>query len=510
MPEHLRALVVILILASAVFALALQPCTTLVDQRSCKRWRLLWLGLTLTAFLAHNFWLYAVIATLVLAFAAKRESTPVAPFFLTLFLIPAAPMEIPGFGIIGHLFAVNHIILLELVLLLPTYLRLRVQPDTVPFGRLTSDKLLAAYLLLMALIPFREGSVTGAMRDMFYLLVNVFLPYFVISRSLKTLQDFRAALTAFVLAAAVLAAIAMFEGAKHWLLYRSLEAALDLHWGYSGYLGRADMLRALGTAGQPIALGYLMVVGLGLMLYLKACLPGKPRAGWGGLALIAGGLAASLSRGPWVGAAVAIAAFTATGPRAGRSLMLLLLATLLVFGLLLVLPGGQAVIDLLPWIGSVEPGSVEYRERVFDGALITIMRNPLFGATDFTKYPEMQALIQGQGIIDIVNTYLLIALQYGLIVMALFIAFFGLVTWNVFRTTRRLAEGDEKKLLGRALLVSLVGILATISTVSNITVISVVYWSVAGLAVAYVRMLGEARALQPAQPSLEDATRLTA
>lgn len=491
MPEHLRALIVILILAGLVFMLARRSCSALAGRQTCDHWRNLWLVLTLIAFLAHNFWLYVLAAALILSIAAKRESNLAARFFLLLFLIPAASVQIPGFGIINYLFSIDHILLLELVILLPALIHLQGRGDTLRFGRMAADKILAAYLLLMAVLQFRDATITGLMRDVFYLFVNVFLPYFVISRSVKTIQDFRGALTAFVLAALVLAAIGIFEGIKHWLLYKSLLGALDLHWGYSGYLGRADMLRAQGTAGHAIALGYVMVVGLGLMLYLKEIMPEK-LAGRAGLALIAGGLASSLSRGPWVGAALMIFVFTATGPNALRRLFLLSLSVLLISGVLIVLPGGDKIIDLLPWIGSVEKGGIEYRERIFDGALITIMRNPLFGAVDFTKYPEMQSLIQGEGIIDIVNTYLLIALKYGLVVMGLFIGFFALIVWGIFKQIRRLPDDDrESRLIGRALLASLIGILATLSTVSNITVIPVVYWSFAGLGVAYVRMLRE-------------------
>lgn len=492
MPEHIRALIFILLLAGTLFMLAKKPCGALVGDQTFKRWRLTWFALTLAAFLAHNFWLYALIAVLVLSFAARQEPNRTALFFLTLFLLPAAAVEIPGLGIINHLIAVDHILLLELVILLPAYFQLQMRGDTLSFGRIAADKFLAAYLLLMAALLFRETTATGWLRDIFYLFANTFLPYFVISRSIKSLPDFRGALTAFALAAAVLAAVGIFENARHWLLYKAVEDALGIHWGYTGYLGRADMLRAQASAGQAIAYGYLMAVGLGVMLYIKNLLPEKTAARLG-LALMAGGLAASLSRGPWVGAAVLVAAFTALGPQPARRLATLLAAALLLLAAAAILPGGQKAIDLLPWIGTVEKGGVEYRERVFEGSLVTIDRNPLFGTTDFTKYPEMQDLIQGQGIIDIVNTYLLIALKYGLVVLFLFVAFFGAIVWDVFRQMRRQPPDSEARLLGRTLLACLIGILAIISTVSNITVISVVYWSFAGLGVAYARLAREAK-----------------
>lgn len=41
-----------------------------------------------------------------------------------------------------------------------------------------------------------------------------------------------------------------------------------------------------------------------------------------------------------------------------------------------------------------------------DNSWIVIQRNPLFGSFDFRNTPEMQSMIQGEGIIDIVNTYI--------------------------------------------------------------------------------------------------------
>jgi len=61
-------------------------------------------------------------------------------------------------------------------------------------------------------------------------------------------------------------------------------------------------------------------------------------------------------------------------------------------------------------------------------------------------------------------------------------------------------RSGEPYLLGQALLATLLGILVIIFTVSSITLIPVIYWSVAGLGVAYARMVALARAAEPANP----------
>ena len=487
MPEHFRALVVILVLTGIVFAMARRPAADLIPDRNFTRRRNLWFVLTLLAFVSHSFWVYAGIASIVLTFAGNRERNPVALFFLLLFLIPPATAEIPGFGLVNYFFALNHIRVLALCVLLPAFLVLRKRADTIPFGRTWPDKLLAAYLLLTSLLFLRETTVTDTLRQMLYLFIEVFLPYYVASRALRNLSDFKDALFGFVLAAMVLSLIGLFEYAKHWQLYSAVVYAMGMQWD-PGYLSRGGSLRASATTGQAIALGFVISVAIGFYLYLQEEVRSKLQRSLGAL-LLAGGLYAPLSRGPWIGAAVMIVVFIGTGRKAIKRLMLLAAAGALALPLLAIVPGGQKVLDLLPFIGTVEVENITYRQRLIDNAVIVIQRNPWLGSFNFRSTPEMQSMIQGQGIIDIVNTYIGIALSFGLIGLTLFVVFFASVLQGIRKGMRSFPnEDDEARRLGRALLATLAGILITIVTVSSITVIPVVYWSVAGLCVAYAQM----------------------
>jgi len=171
-----------------------------------------------------------------------------------------------------------------------------------------------------------------------------------------------------------------------------------------------------------------------------------------------------------------------------------------------ILPGGQKVLDLLPFIGSVETENITYRHRLIENSMIVIQRNLWLGSFDYRSTPEMQALTQGQGIIDIVNTYVAIALQMGVIGLTLFVGFFATIALGIRKAMRSYPnKDDEARRLGRALLATLAGILITIITVSSITVIPVVYWSVAGLGVSYAQM---ARKLKRAEIASNKSTLL--
>ncbi|HEV7476512.1 MAG TPA: hypothetical protein VGO02_02110, partial [Burkholderiales bacterium] len=104
---------------------------------------------------------------------------------------------------------------------------------------------------------------------------------------------------------------------------------------------------------------------------------------------------------------------------------------------------------------------------------------------------------QGEGIIDIVNTYLGIALASGFVGLSLFCGFFLVVLVELLAAVRRAGGRDgEPYALGQALFCALLGILVTICTTSSIGLIPVIYWSIAGLAQAYARVAAPARAAE--------------
>lgn len=256
-----------------------------------------------------------------------------------------------------------------------------------------------------------------------FIFYRCFLPYYVASRAVRSLNQLREALQTFVIAAMLIAVIATFEFSRHWLLYRAVIDTMGIDWGYSSYLGRSGSLRAIASAGHAIALGFALTVALGFCLAILPALQNR-LAKLLVFAPLSIGLFSSLSRGPWVGATIILIAFIATGRHAARRLVMLAVAGLVSLPLLSALPGGQKLLDLLPFIGNVEKSNIDYRERLLENSLIVIQRNPWLGSVDFLKTPEMEEMRQGQGIIDIVNTYISIALGSGLIGLALFSGFF--------------------------------------------------------------------------------------
>lgn len=488
MPEYLTALIYLMLLSAAFFVYANKPVAAIIGQVHFAQRRNLWLGLTLAAFLAPNFWFWALIAIPFLLYAKRQESNAPALFFFILFALPFGYIEVPAWGLLNYFFNLSYQRMLSLFILLPAFLSLIRQAETLPFGRIGSDRILAAFLLLTAILYLRGTTGTDALRQTFYLFTDVFLPYFVISRSLKNMQTFKDAMLSLVIAIMLLALIAIMESLKNWLVFRLVIRVFELQASLSGYLGREGMLRVSASVGHPLALGYLMMVGTGFYLFLQGSFQSK-FVRRSGVVLLAAGLIAPLSRGPWMAVCLLFIIFIATGRNSARRLMGSALAVIFALLLISVLPGGERVINLLPFIGTTETDNIEFRQRLITNSIIVIQRNPWLGSVNFLEEPEMLAMYEG-GTIDVVNTYIGVTLAKGFIGLGLFVGFFILVLTGIKRAMNTIADRDsEEYLLGRVLLATLLAILFLIFTTSSISVIPLVYYSVAGLGVAYAQMV---------------------
>lgn len=489
MPEHLRALIVILVLAGACFLLARQAAGeyAMADEDFVRR-RNLWFGVTLIAFLAHNFWIFLLLAGTVLFVARKREWNPIALYLFLLFALPSFGAEISGLGVIRQLLEIDYARLLSITILLPAAVQLWPRSHSAGPVYRTADFCVLAYSVLQLALRFEVDSATNTARYGVYALLDVGLPYYVASRSLRDPRAFRDAMMSFVVACMIVATIAMFEYLRHWLLYRSLPDALGATGGVGNYQERGGALRAQVTTGHPIPLGYLMTVALGVHMYVKR-LTSKAAIWWLGFAALSGGLIASLSRGPWIGAAIVAVLFMLCSPRAAANLTKGLLSLTVVGALVLISPLGESVVDHLPFVGTVEAENITYRQRLFEVSLLVISQNPFFGSFDYLYRPEMQELVLG-GMIDIVNSYIGVALSSGLVGLSLFAGAFLAACAAVWSARQRVPDPDDEiRILGTALLATLVGIMVVIFTVSSITVVPLVYWTFIGIAASYFAML---------------------
>jgi O-antigen ligase len=188
-----------------------------------------------------------------------------------------------------------------------------------------------------------------------------------------------------------------------------------------------------------------------------------------------------------VGAAAVYLAFRAVGARALSGVVKGVGIAFIIVVLIAISPIGNRIAEVLPIMGRTADFSITYRERLAGRGWELVLAHPLFG--DQFPWPRLEDLRQGEGIIDIVNSYLGVALNYGLVGLFVFMSFIILATVQVFRRAKKLADSDsDLALYGASLAACIVGILVMIEGNSFNLGAEKMFYVLAGLATAYARL----------------------
>ncbi len=496
MPESLRALVVILVLALPTMAWAQSAMSTPTMNRPAHGpgyWQL-WLTVTLFAFTIPSLALFLVFVSLFLMAFVVKKPNPMAQFMVLILAIPSVWFVVPAFGLIDHLAEFDFVRLVILVFLVPAFFLLGNDPADGRAGRLW----VLLFLGWLFALTFMATNFTTFLRTVFQTLLDVLVPFEIGRRSVRRIDDLQRISTAFVTVAAGLSLIAIFEYSRHWLLYASLPAWWGTTWGLGHYLDRGGALRAQATMGQPINLGYVLAIAFVLALP-RSQYGGRPRRRLPMLILIAGGLFASLSRGPWLGAIAGCLIYLALKPKAARTLLITLFLGAFTIVVLPLVPGGEKIYNLLPFVGKSDVGSETYRHDLLLGFWDLLVANPITGVPDYDTRPELQYLRQGEGIIDLVNTYLGVAVGSGFPGLLLFIFAHSVVLFGLWRSLKRFsAEGRD---LASAFLAAYLAAMLIIATTSSIGPIATVYWSFAGIASGLIMLANKDRVVVRRRPA---------
>ena len=479
---NLKALIVVTILAITIFALAKPICLRFMGESDFARRRNIWLVLTVVAFASPSFWLFVIVATPLLAWGGNKDSNPVAFYLFTMHIIPpTVHLEIPTV-LINHLFELNLYRILSLVVLLPTAWRVIRSGERLASGTGWVDVFILSFaaLQLLSFLPYE--SITNAGRRGFLLFIDAVLVYYVVSRICTSRKRIVDAMASFAVICGIFAAIALFESIKGWLLYHELATV----WGVPArlpYLLRDDILRAAAAVGHSLALGYALAIGLGFWLYLRTLTQPLRFARFVTIGLCVG-LLAAYSRSPWIVAVIIYFAYVSQGPRGGVRFSKALFVASMLTAIVLVSPIGHRVIENLPFVGSVDAANVIYRERLAKASWQLIQQHPWFG--DPFVLQHLQSLRQGEGIIDLVNTYAAVAMFYGLVGLVLFLAPAFIATGGALRAARWSASRDaDLSRLGANLVACMLGTLVMMTAGSFGTILEKMYYVLVGLAVGY-------------------------
>src|SRR5881394_679400 len=128
MLNNLKALVVVLAIGWAVFAFCRPICLNFMTKEAFARRRNVWLALTIVAFVSPSFWIYAMVALVVLAWAAARDENPLALFGITMFVIPNVSFYIPTV-LVNNLFDLTQYRILSMAVVIPAMFRKQFAGD---------------------------------------------------------------------------------------------------------------------------------------------------------------------------------------------------------------------------------------------------------------------------------------------------------------------------------------------------------------------------------------------
>lgn len=493
----LKALAIVLGLSLAVFILGKPLLSRIVAEKDYAVRRNAWIAITAAAFLVSNFWLYSLVSAIIVVYSARRDSNPAALYLFLLLAAPPLADLLPTFGLLTTSIYYDHLRGLSFVLLLPLLSTVWQRNADGTASRLTGvDKLVLAYVVLQFVLLFPSRQATANIRAVLLLGTDILLPYFVISRAVRSKAMLADCMASYVLAMMVLSPIAVFEMLKGWALYAMVAERWDLV-GTIHYLTRGSFLRGQVTSGHSLVLGYCLAVGMCMWLYVQTHVPKTWGRSLGTLNLV-GGLVGSLARGSWVGSLIGSVTYFAVGPRGASRLLKAGIVGGIVAAVAILSPWGGEIIDHLPFVGSVDADNVTYRQRLAEVSWNVIMQNPLFGTPNYLE--QMEEMRQGEGIIDIVNVYAAVALAYGFAGLSCFVGALGLGLFNCFRAVRHFAATDpDYAMMGASLIACLTSGIVMMGTVSPYLSIPYLNWSLLGLAWAYVR-LAESHAVHDIQP----------
>lgn len=262
--------------------------------------------------------------------------------------------------------------------------------------------------LFLFLLSFRGTSFTDGMRIGINYLALFFLTAMIVSRS-RAPDWIASAIYALISAGLLASFISVFESMRVWLLFADM---MGMYGGITNeavalYKFREGLLRSVGAQGN-LQSGLILSTALIAFALIRRQLSGT----WvflGLLTVLAAGLLFTLSRGPVLVGLGVVLLFELFRSKASSIPQLAIF-----FGLVYGLVVATGLIDLLQGMFQLENDfNFNYRVRLFDASVVVILNHFLTGTEHFIGILAGQGLLQGEGIVDIVNTYLQIGLEFG-------------------------------------------------------------------------------------------------
>ncbi len=300
-------------------------------------------------------------------------------------------------------------------------------------SRLDWDLVALAVVLMISIAVARDNSVSHHLRVLVETSFSLALPYYIASRGLRSSEDLRSAMLWLSAGGIVVASLLVFELWKAWPVYNQLYRINELPTVLLVKV-RAGMLRAGGPFVEPTSAAMVLAMCT-LALYLSREFFRNRRSHALLIVIVLVGLIAPQSRGAWIGVGIAVAAADIL-----RGHYAQLARKLFVVGgaMSLLFLAAQFNSDLSETMGlsGGSSATTDYRRLLLDRGLEEFANRPVLGHSMKELEPKLPDLVQGEGIIDFVNTYIWVMLVAGLVGLIIFVAPFAYFLGSIIRFGR--------------------------------------------------------------------------
>lgn len=409
--------------------------------------------------LVQNMVLYQVALALCFICTVKKPEDIVVRYILMLLLLPNAPLYIgTDSWYVGTMKSSG---VLAVAAIIATFM----QSSGTNFAA-KPGKILAPDLLVMGMFSIMLFWAVGFdnshefVRGAIYW-GNLLLLYVPLRLNILGRNEYRRALAVVSAAAIILSVLALYEAREHWALYDTVNFLLDFHRSFTNNINfRGGLMRASVTMSGPLMLASVLSFAL-LATYVA-----RPyfRTNWGwiiAMVLIVMGNLACQSRSNALGGLITLILLMALLRKWG-AIAGLAGAAAIALALILAMPGGgkknaDGTDSALFASGEkYEHNGVQYsdyRTLLFARGVEVGMRHPITGQPLYKSVLALSDIEQGQHIVDLVNSYLVIFLVSGFPGLIFFVGLIFL-TFGQMLSTRSKNESPEAKSLRAYLLVS--------------------------------------------------------
>ncbi len=402
--------------------------------------------------------IFAFFALLILI---NKDNPPIITIVFFIATLGASPVWLhhafsaPG---INYLLTLSFDRVAVIALLLPLFFQLS-KSSRLKFN--LTDVLVCAFVICTTILTFREGKITNVMRHLIDSSLIYIVPYFVISRFVRTIKDLHYCSLGILLLSVMLCAVLVISQLVQIDIYEAVNprSRYNVIREYrGGFLRLAGPLTGVMT-------GYILFMAYLSLDILKRY---KLVAGFLYWPLVVVFIFCVLfggSRGALFGVIMGVTIYYYLIKLSSTQRII---AAVLFFVFIML----ELVFNLSSFLAyNDEYGTFDYRSELYSTAFEFLKYHPFFGMQNYIDTGFFDHLVTGLGIIDIVSAYVGVALQYGYVGLLLFISMFLSVIIPLFQCLMKCKDTDSDYAKYIAMyFASTVTIMFVISTTSLISV----------------------------------------